>query len=313
MGFELDRFNGDVDPDFKCNLCNKVLEDPLTTPCGHVFCAGCVLPWVVQQGSCPVNCQRISTKELNHVLPLKSLILKLDIKCDNHARGCEAVLPLQHLGEHAETCDFSPAKCRNRGCRQVLNLRDVEAHMRERCEARAPRPCKCACCIVSSSTFYQIYGYSWPSRLCSFSAVLQKAVIQFSEAVPNLKKAGRCHVTTDLWSSGQSITCLSQHFGQLSNTNSFSLPRSQRSTIRKLASLCTGEFFKRPMGEETKALTLVLHRDSGSLGFNIIGGRPCVDNQDGSSSEGIFVSKIVDTGPAAKEGGLQIHDRIIEV
>uniref|UniRef100_A0A8C2S654 PDZ domain-containing protein n=1 Tax=Capra hircus TaxID=9925 RepID=A0A8C2S654_CAPHI len=65
-------------------------------------------------------------------------------------------------------------------------------------------------------------------------------------------------------------------------------------------------------GEETKSLTLVLHRDSGSLGFNIIGGRPCVDNQDGSSSEGIFVSKIVDSGPAAKDGGLQIHDRIIE-
>uniref|UniRef100_A0A6I8NRU6 PDZ domain-containing protein n=1 Tax=Ornithorhynchus anatinus TaxID=9258 RepID=A0A6I8NRU6_ORNAN len=65
-------------------------------------------------------------------------------------------------------------------------------------------------------------------------------------------------------------------------------------------------------GEEMKTLTLVLHRDSGSLGFNIIGGRPCVDNQDGSSSEGIFVSKIVDSGPAAKEGGLQIHDRIIE-
>lgn len=37
------------------------------------------------------------------------------------------------------------------------------------------------------------------------------------------------------------------------------------------------------------------------------------DNQDGSSSEGIFVSKIVDSGPAAKDGGLQIHDRIIEV
>uniref|UniRef100_A0A8C2S8Q6 PDZ domain-containing protein n=1 Tax=Capra hircus TaxID=9925 RepID=A0A8C2S8Q6_CAPHI len=66
-------------------------------------------------------------------------------------------------------------------------------------------------------------------------------------------------------------------------------------------------------GEETKSLTLVLHRDSGSLGFNIIGGRPCVDNQDGSSSEGIFVSKIVDSGPAAKDGGLQIHDRIIEM
>nr|1UHP_A Chain A, Solution structure of RSGI RUH-005, a PDZ domain in human cDNA, KIAA1095 [Homo sapiens] len=66
-------------------------------------------------------------------------------------------------------------------------------------------------------------------------------------------------------------------------------------------------------GSSGKSLTLVLHRDSGSLGFNIIGGRPSVDNHDGSSSEGIFVSKIVDSGPAAKEGGLQIHDRIIEV
>lgn len=111
----------------------------------------------------------------------------------------------------------------------------------------ASHSCECAWYIVSSNTFYQIYGYSCPRRLCLFSAVLQKAVIQFSEAAPNLKKAGRCHVTTDLWSSGQSITCLSQHFGQLSNTNSFSLPSSQRSTIGKLASLCTRGFFKRPL------------------------------------------------------------------
>lgn len=37
------------------------------------------------------------------------------------------------------------------------------------------------------------------------------------------------------------------------------------------------------------------------------------DNHDASSSEGIFVSRIVDSGPAAKDGGLQIHDRIVEV
>uniref|UniRef100_A0A3Q2W2T1 RING-type domain-containing protein n=1 Tax=Haplochromis burtoni TaxID=8153 RepID=A0A3Q2W2T1_HAPBU len=143
MGFELDRFKGTVDPDFKCNLCNKVLEDPLTTPCGHVFCSGCVLPWVVQQSSCPVKCQRISTKELNHVLPLKNLILKLEIKCDNHTRGCDAVVKLQHLAEHAEMCDYSPAKCRNRGCSEVLNLRDVDAHMRETCDYRPVEFLKC--------------------------------------------------------------------------------------------------------------------------------------------------------------------------
>ncbi|MBN3271449.1 PZRN3 ligase, partial [Polyodon spathula] len=142
MGFELDRFNGDVDPDFKCNVCNQVLEDPLATPCGHVFCAGCVLPWVVQQNSCPVKCQRISTKELNHVLPLKNLILKLDIKCDNHARGCEKVVKLQHLAEHTEMCDYSPAKCRNKGCNEVLNLKDMDAHMRETCDYRPVGICE---------------------------------------------------------------------------------------------------------------------------------------------------------------------------
>lgn len=183
MGFELDRFNGEVDPDFKCNLCNKVLEDPLTTPCGHVFCAGCVLPWVVQQGSCPVNCQRISTKELNHVLPLKSLILKLDIKCDNHARGCEAVVPLQHLGEHAETCDFSPAKCRNRGCRQVLNLRDVEAHMRERCEARPAGLCEQGCGLMLTHGERRAGGHGCLRALRAHGAALQARATALEKAL----------------------------------------------------------------------------------------------------------------------------------
>uniref|UniRef100_A0A8C4IGN9 PDZ domain containing ring finger 3 n=1 Tax=Dicentrarchus labrax TaxID=13489 RepID=A0A8C4IGN9_DICLA len=148
MGFELDRFKGTVDPDFKCNLCNKVLEDPLTTPCGHVFCSGCVLPWVVQQSSCPVKCQRISAKELNHVLPLKNLILKLEIKCDNHARGCDAVVKLQHLAEHAEMCEYSPAKCRNKGCSEVLTLRDMDAHMRETCDYRPVGMCESGCGLM---------------------------------------------------------------------------------------------------------------------------------------------------------------------
>lgn len=148
MGFELDRFKGAVDPDFKCNLCNKVLEDPLTTPCGHVFCANCVLPWVVQKSSCPVKCQRISTTELNHVLPLKNLILKLDIKCDNHARGCEKVVKLQHLAEHAEMCDYSPAKCRNKGCNEVFNLKDMDAHMRESCDCRPVGICENGCGLM---------------------------------------------------------------------------------------------------------------------------------------------------------------------
>ncbi|XP_061864177.1 E3 ubiquitin-protein ligase PDZRN3 [Colius striatus] len=305
MGFELDRFNGDVDPDFKCNLCNKVLEDPLTTPCGHVFCAGCVLPWVVQQGSCPVNCQRISTKELNHVLPLKSLILKLDIKCDNHARGCEAVVPLQHLGEHTETCDFSPAKCRNRGCRQVLNLRDVEAHMRERCEARPAGLCEQGCGLMLTHGERRAGGHGCLRALRAHGAALQARATALEKALK--KEALRAGKREQSLLSRLAAAQLELQVTALRYQKRFTQYSARLDALARARAASPGK------GEETKALTLVLHRDSGSLGFNIIGGRPCVDNQDGSSSEGIFVSKIVDTGPAAKEGGLQIHDRIIEV
>lgn len=173
MGFELDRFKGTVDPDFKCNLCNKVLEEPLTTPCGHVFCARCVLPWVVQQSSCPVKCQRISAKELNHVLPLKNLILKLDIKCDNHARGCDAVVQLQHLAAHAAVCAFSPAKCRNKGCDAVLSLRDVDAHMRDACDFRAAGVCAGGCGLPLTHREQTLKSHCCVRALKAHSGALQ--------------------------------------------------------------------------------------------------------------------------------------------
>ncbi|CAD7684971.1 unnamed protein product [Nyctereutes procyonoides] len=174
MGFELDRFDGDVDPDLKCALCRKVLEDPLTTPCGHVFCAGCVLPWVVQEGSCPARCRgRLSAKELNHVLPLKRLILKLDIKCAHAARGCGRVVKLQQLPEHLERCDFAPARCRHAGCGQVLLRRDVEAHMRDGCDARPVGRCQEGCGLPLTHGEQRAGGHCCARALRAHNGALQ--------------------------------------------------------------------------------------------------------------------------------------------
>ncbi|CAL8339942.1 unnamed protein product [Lota lota] len=304
MGFELDRFKGAVDPDFKCNLCNKVLEDPLTTPCGHVFCAGCVLPWVVQQSSCPVKCQRISTKELNHVLPLKNLILKLDIKCDNYARGCEEVVKLQHLAEHAEMCDYSPAKCRNKGCNEFLILRDMDAHMREACDYRPVGICENGCGLMLSHKEQTLNNHCCLRALKAFNSALHGKVISLDK---ELKKQS-------LKSNTREKSLLAQLSAVHAELQMTALKYQKKFTeySTRIEALTRSLTFPFKEGE-TDSLTVVLHREGGSLGFNIVGGRPSGDESDGISNEGIFVSKVIEKGPSDKDGGLQIHDRILEL
>ncbi|TNN55489.1 E3 ubiquitin-protein ligase PDZRN3 [Liparis tanakae] len=274
MGFELDRFKGTVDPDFKCNLCNKVLEDPLTTPCGHVFCSGCVLPWVVQQSSCPVKCQRVSAKELNHVLPLKNLILKLEIKCDNHARGCDAVVRLQHLAEHAEMCDYAPAMCRNRGCGELLDPRDVDAHMRETCDCRPVGMCESGCGLTLTHREQMSDGHCCLRALKAHNGALHCKVISLDR---EFKK-------------------------QTIQAN-----KREKSLLAQLSAV-HGELQMTALKYQKKFTEYSERIDSltKTVAFS------CKDDSDSPSNEGIFVSKVIEEGPADKDEGLQIHDRIIE-
>lgn len=304
MGFELDRFKGTVDPDFKCNLCNKVLEDPLTTPCGHVFCSGCVLPWVVQQSSCPVKCQRISAKELNHVLPLKNLILKLEIKCDNHSRGCDAVVTLQHLAEHAEMCDFSPVKCRNRGCEEVVSVRDLDAHMREACEHRAAGICESGCGLTLTHREQKLKSHCCVRALKAHNGALQCKLLILDRELK--KQAIKANQREKALLAQLSAVHSELQMTALKYQKKFTEYSERIDSLTKTVAFSCKE-------DDAKNVTAVLLREGGSLGFNIVGGRPCADDNDRTSNEGIYVSKIVENGPADKEGGLQIHDRIIEV
>ncbi|XP_051518179.1 E3 ubiquitin-protein ligase PDZRN3-B [Myxocyprinus asiaticus] len=300
MGFDLERFESPVDPDFICKMCGKVLEDPLTTPCGHVFCAACVLQWLTKANNCPVRCQKISTKELNHVLPLKNLILKLDIKCDHSERGCNRVMKLQHLPVHAETCDFSPVRCRNKGCDTVLSLKDVAEHMRDKCEHRPVEVCQdgCGlmltlkeksgdhCCLPALKTrngFLQ-------AEVLSLEKKLKHQSLKFSNRERSLLSklsALHCELHMTALRFQKKITEYKSRIEALSNSRS---PMNQ--------------------GEETRSFKVTLDRASGSLGLSIIGGRLCEELKH--LSDGIYISKVVENGPADK-GGLLVHDRILEV
>ncbi|XP_026113867.1 E3 ubiquitin-protein ligase PDZRN3-B-like [Carassius auratus] len=304
MGFDLDRFEGPVDPDLICKLCGKVLEDPLSTPCGHVFCAACALQWLAKVSRCPVQCQKISTKELNHVLPLKNLILKLDIRCDHRERGCNRVMKLQHLPEHAETCEFSPVSCGNKGCDAVLSLRDVASHMREECEHRAVDFCKDGCGLALTLKRSE-EDHSCLRALRTHSGLLQSKVLSLEK---ELKRQSLSFSKRErsLLSKLSALHC-ELHITALTFQRKIT---EYKSRIDALSS----SWMPLEKGEETRSLKVTLHRtSSGSLGFSIIGGRLSGEpEQNWDISDGIYVSKIVENG-AADKAGLHVHDRIIEV
>ncbi|XP_077070212.1 E3 ubiquitin-protein ligase PDZRN3 isoform X2 [Siphateles boraxobius] len=303
MGFDLDRFEGPVDPDLICKLCGKVLEDPLSTPCGHVFCAACALQWLSKTSSCPLLCQKITTKELNHVLPLKNLIHKLDAKCDHRERGCNRVMKLRDLSEHAEMCDFSPVRCRNEGCDAVLILKDVASHMRERCEHRAVEVCKGGCGLALSLT-ERSEDHSCLQALKTHNCLLQTKAQSLEEEL-------KCQYLSFSKRERSLLSKLSALHCELRITAlTFQKKITEyKSRIDSLSNRCLLPLDK---GEDTRSLKVTLHRTSGSLGFSIIGGRLCEEPEEHEDfSDGIYISKIVENG-AAEKAGLHVHDRIIE-
>ncbi|XP_043081081.1 E3 ubiquitin-protein ligase PDZRN3-B isoform X2 [Puntigrus tetrazona] len=303
MGFDLDRFEGPVDPDLICKLCGKVLEDPLSTPCGHVFCAACALQWLSKVSSCPVQCQKISTKDLNRVLPLKNLILKLDIKCDHRERGCDRVMKLQHLPEHAETCEFSPVRCGNEGCDAVLSLKDVASHMRDGCERRALEVCRDGCGLALTLE-ERSGGHSCLQALKAHSGLLQTKALSLEK---ELKRQSLSFGKRErsLLSKLSALHC-ELHITALTFQKKITEYKSRIDAL-------SNSWVPLDKGEETRSLKVTLRRtSSGSLGFSIIGGRLCGEaEQQGDFSDGIYVSKIVENG-AADKAGLHVHDRIIE-
>ncbi|XP_067146052.1 PDZ domain-containing RING finger protein 4 isoform X1 [Apteryx mantelli] len=296
MGLDPARFAAPVDAELRCGLCARVLEEPLCTPCGHVFCAGCLLPWAARRRRCPRRCRPLAAAELRPVLPLRSLVQKLEVKCDYSPRGCGRTVRLAELPAHLAACRYGPPPPaaaagapppggpppgrgqggsagrpgpaagpgpRPGGGRRWLRGRGSGGAGRRGSPVAAPEP--------------RGEAPKWSAREKSLLA--QLSALQSEVQLTAL----RCQAK----------------FGRY---------MSHISTItRSLAGAQPGK------GGDPKPLTIMLHRENDTLGFNIIGGRPNQNNQEASSAEGIYVSKILENGPADKAEGLKIRDKIIEV
>ncbi|CAG2236832.1 LNX3_4 [Mytilus edulis] len=145
MGFETGKFVPGVEKDKRCLLCNLVLDNPIKTPCGHLFCSGCILPWVVQHKNCPLCYQTIQTCELENELYLRDFILNSTVRCEFRTQGCTKIVRLLDSELHGKHCEFRPVKCSNLGCDAVLRSRELETHKSTKCPFRDAFICSEGC------------------------------------------------------------------------------------------------------------------------------------------------------------------------
>ena len=133
MGYEIDRFVGEVDEELLCPICGHVLQNPLQIKnCEHCFCTPCIEEWMKHQQICPVD--RSPVVSLSNLIPapriLRNLLSRLRIKCENEQFGCSAVVSLDSLEAHVNECQYNPQRpvsC-DKGCGSTVPLDKLSQH-----------------------------------------------------------------------------------------------------------------------------------------------------------------------------------------
>lgn len=131
MGWDIDRFpEGEVNLELICCICTCILEDPVESPCRHVFCSQCIKTWLSNQKSCPHCRAPVHKRDLQSVVPLlKNIISKQKIFCDNKCRGCPDVIALENLQGHIASCPYGLVACTYDGCNIRVMRKDHKAHI----------------------------------------------------------------------------------------------------------------------------------------------------------------------------------------
>ena len=133
MGYEITRFEDEVDEELMCTICGQVLEAPIQIrKCEHCFCESCINEWLKHHPVCPNDRNSVSPMEDLTQPPriLRNLLSRLKISCDNKEFGCTAVVRLDRLQAHLDECQYNPKRpvaC-DKGCGLIVPLDEVPQH-----------------------------------------------------------------------------------------------------------------------------------------------------------------------------------------
>ncbi len=137
-GYEISRFQKDVDENLHCSICYNVLKEPRTCRNNeHVFCLSCISEHLrVNSQTCPECNEHLSVDTLRRPRVLNNILSKLKINCEYASRGCSEFICVQDLKTHVAKCGFAAVLCSNEQCGMVINKQDKVHHETEVCRYR---------------------------------------------------------------------------------------------------------------------------------------------------------------------------------
>ena len=132
-----------------CPICQELVNDPVLTSCGHLFCQKCL-----RSSSCPV-CRQECTSMPDHFHARQ--INNLKVKCVNYKEGCKWIGELRDFEKHLkDACNCALLECSN-GCKMTLKRKDIPSHIL----VCIKRNYKCPHCLICSR-FDEITGQHLP-------------------------------------------------------------------------------------------------------------------------------------------------------
>lgn len=120
--------------DFLCPICYMVVHNAYQCRDGHLFCAKCIIHWLQNNSTCPMDRAPCTTQSLVACRAVNNIVLTLHIRCPH---SCPWKGTLADLESHNQTCPFFALACAHCG---TQTLRSALPDHLQTCPSR-PVPC----------------------------------------------------------------------------------------------------------------------------------------------------------------------------
>eukprot|EP00742_Colponemidia_sp_Colp-10_P009117 GILJ01009917.1.p1 GENE.GILJ01009917.1~~GILJ01009917.1.p1 ORF type:complete len:319 (-),score=16.44 GILJ01009917.1:305-1261(-) len=136
MGIAVERLLVTPDDSFICGICHDVVENPVVTPCLHLFCELCIRRWQACTANaiqtCPL-CKQDLPRRLSCPPFLSYFWNRILVKCVYSELGCTYVCENLLISQHEFSCSFGPILCPSTGCEQRILQQDLPLHLQRDC------------------------------------------------------------------------------------------------------------------------------------------------------------------------------------